>query len=137
VTIFRPFANLQEPSVVASSSSYQEETDDIDLIRQALESDEIDEEMIKKVLELADRKTDVVELDLPGLKKMVVNLERKINANQMKVRETYSPSRDPSLAWSGLVIVCYHRAGGATQRVHPHFKPPRIDLCQLACQVLR
>lgn len=61
-----------------------EEEDEAELIRKALESDDIDEDTIKRILEAADKQQDVVELDLPGVKKLFLNLEKKIQSNLMK-----------------------------------------------------
>ncbi|EKU22723.1 beta-catenin-like protein 1 [Nannochloropsis gaditana CCMP526] len=47
-------------------------------------SDDIDEETIKRILQVADKQQDVVELDLPGVKKLFLGLERRIQANLLK-----------------------------------------------------
>lgn len=53
-------------------------------MRRALESDEIDEETIRRILEAADKQQDVVELDLPGVKRLLLGLEKKVQANLLK-----------------------------------------------------
>ncbi len=71
-------------AAVAAQDEEEEEEDEEAFLRRALENDEIDEETIKKILEAADKQQDVVELDLPGVKKLFLGLERKIQANLLK-----------------------------------------------------
>ncbi|TFJ84049.1 hypothetical protein NSK_005144 [Nannochloropsis salina CCMP1776] len=62
----------------------EEGEDEEAFLRKALESDDIDEETIKRILQVADKQQDVVELDLPGVKKLLLGLERRIQANLLK-----------------------------------------------------
>jgi hypothetical protein len=63
----------------------EEEEDESELLRRALESDEIDAETLKRILDAADKNVDVATLDLPGVKRLLLNLEKKISTNQLRV----------------------------------------------------
>ncbi len=57
----------------------KDELDDGELLRRAIESGDIDEETMQKLLAEAD-KAQVVSLDTDGLKQMLLSLEKKVRA---------------------------------------------------------
>lgn len=78
----------------------EEEDDALDeeeLLRRAIESDEIDEETIKRILDAADKREGVAQLDLPGVKRLLLGLEKKIHNNQLRVSQSTGHRASSSL----------------------------------------